>query len=363
METLLLLSLFCAVPVGLIAWYGHRLSSLLTSANHAEITFSPQELSTSEVVLAILTMILKSIFNRTCELSIEQKIKTSGEMTLSSPFSISEDDIVRYHQAIGSPERTGGISDLALPLFLSAVTEPAMLLLLASPRCPINPLGAVNVRNRFEVLRPELCNPRLFMRQHSAGLVAKMLNGSRRVKRGVEYDLEVSIMVPDQAEVGNLSLIPVFRQVFTMLEFRKTKSAEKPESTGTTKDKSTPIENDSEASKISFSRNEPLKWAALCKDYNLIHLTGLAAKLFGLPGKLAHGNHVVAKAIQQLEDDWKMQWQREGSYCMEVQFRRPVVVPTFLTLQRRESKEGGDEVTILRDNRECVIVTLGPMSS
>lgn len=316
----------------------------------------------SEVVLAILTMILKSIFNRTREPSTEQEITTSEEITLSSPFSISEDDIVRYHQAIGSPKRTGRISDLALPLFLSAVTEPAMLLLLASPRCPINPLGAVNVRNRFEVLRAELCQPRLFMRQHSAGLVAKMLNGSRRVKRGIEYDLEVAVMVPDQSEVGNVAFITVFRQVFTMLEFRKTQSSENAGSASVTKTEAIPIEASSETSEISFSSYEPLKWAALCKDYNLIHLTGLAAKLFGLPGKLAHGNHVVAKAIQQLEDDGKTQWQRESSYCMEVQFRRPVVVPTVLTLQRRRLDEGGDEVTIFRGSRECVIIRLDPVS-
>jgi hypothetical protein len=34
------------------------------------------------------------------------------------------------------------------------VTEPAMLLLLASRSCPINALGAVNVRNRLELVDP-----------------------------------------------------------------------------------------------------------------------------------------------------------------------------------------------------------------
>jgi acyl dehydratase len=51
--------------------------------------------------------------------------------------------------------------------------------------------------------------------------------------------------------------------------------------------------------RFSISDNDPLKWAALCKDYNFIHLSGLAAKAFGLLGKLAHRNCVAAAALQK----------------------------------------------------------------
>lgn len=363
MEGLLLLSLLCAIPLSLLIWSGYRLSSLLTSKKHAEITFPPHELRLQEVMLAVLAMIVKSVFNQTSGSEADANRNDSGMITLSSPFSITEEDISRYHQAVDSFACTGEISDLTLPLFLSAVTEPAMLLLLASPRCPINPLGAVNVRNRFEVLRPELCQPHLFMRQHSAGLVAKMRNGSRTVKRGVEYDLDVAIMVPDQLQVGNPALITVYRQVFTMLEFRKTNVVDKSGSATAMKTGSAPIETDVKTSEISFSGSEPLKWAALCKDYNPIHLAGLAAKMFGLPGKLAHGNHVVAKAIQYLEDDQKMQWQREGSYSMEVHFKRPLVVPAVLTVERGQTTNGGDEIKISCGHRESVMIKLGTLSS
>ncbi|KAH7408647.1 hypothetical protein DE146DRAFT_646847 [Phaeosphaeria sp. MPI-PUGE-AT-0046c] len=361
MDILLLLLLFCTAPIGLVIWSGYRLSSIFTSSKHAEITFPPHELRLEEVVLAILTMMLKSIFNKTFGPKLQHDTKVSNEITLSSPFSINEEDVSRYCQAVGSLDRTGELPASALPLFLSAVTEPAMLLLLASPRCPINALGAVNVRNRFEVLRPDLCQPRMFMRSHSAGLVAKVRNGSRKVNRGIEYDLEVAIMVPDQARIGGVELIPVFRQIFTMLEFRKTKAVAKPDTAGKNDDAPATYKADTNPVEIALSSNDPLKWAALCKDYNVIHLAGFAAKLFGLPGKLAHGNHIVAKAIQQLEVDKRMQWRRKEPVFMEVQFKRPVVVPNSLTVHFQQTTSDERRVSISCGGRENVIIKVGAM--
>jgi hypothetical protein len=135
-----------------------------------------------------------------------------------------------------------------------------MLLLLASPTCSISPLGAVNVRNRFELLRPDLCSLKSLTRQHSAGVVAKLRNKTRVVKRGIEHDLEVSVLVPQ----SRLDLVPGYRQVFTMLEFtmlefsktnvvqknRRNASATKPTQTSTSP--ASPLS-------ISITRNKPLR--------------------------------------------------------------------------------------------------------
>lgn len=363
MEILLLLSLLymCAAPVSLLIWSGYRLTSLFKSKKHAEITFSPHELRPQEVVLAILTMVFKSTFKKTSGSNIDDKTSASHEMTLSSPFSITKEDVFQYFDAVDSPNQAGEVPLPTLALFLSAVTEPAMLLLLASPRCPISPLGAVNVRNRFEVLRPDLCQPHLFIQSHSAGLVAKLRNGSRTVKRGIEYDLEVSIMVPEKAQIDtSVELIPVFRQVFTMLEIRDTKTAAKADTASQFENVSVTHEADTKPVEISFSSNDPLKWAALCKDYNLIHLAGFAAQAFGFPGKLAHGNHIVAKALRQLRDDKRMQLGHEDSFFIEVQFKRPVVVPNTLTVQVQPTTNERT-VSVLCSGRESVSIAIGPI--
>ncbi|KAF1938098.1 hypothetical protein EJ02DRAFT_474658 [Clathrospora elynae] len=142
-----------------------------------------------------------------------------------------------------------------LMLFLSAVTEPAMLLLLASPWYPINPLGAVNVRNRFELMQPDLCDLETLMKQNSASLSALVCSGARRVKRGFEYDLEVMINIP-RTDGG---IDTIFRQIFTMLESSKTPGHE-----GSRKpDTKRPIVAESRSAnliaQLSLSVNDPLK--------------------------------------------------------------------------------------------------------
>jgi hypothetical protein len=51
---------------------------------------------------------------------------------------------------------------------------------------------------------------------------------------------------------------------------------------------------------IDFPSDAPKAWSKGCNDINPIHMTSLAARLFGFPGKIAHGNHVVAIVTEQL---------------------------------------------------------------
>jgi acyl dehydratase len=356
------LIILCAAVAGLFAWSSHRLVSVLSGAKHVEIMFPPHELRIREVLVAILSMMVKSFTNKFRGSPNISRTDATSENTLSSPFRITEDDIARYQHAVGLPfGSTTELSSSALLLFLSAVTEPAMLLLLSSPRCPINPLGAVNVCNRFELLRPDLCHPKLFMVEEGAGLTAKVQPEPRLVKRGVEYALEVSVMVPDQ-DNGH-SLIPVFRQIFTMLEFRKKRTAAKDSATHREDFSPRTQSSDTSPLRMSFSGNDPLKWAALCKDYNFIHLSGVAAKLFGLPGKLAHGNHVVARAMQALEEVDGGQARVRDLTWMKVQFRRPVVVPASLDVQTQSSGPSSKRVLIGIHSRENVIVEYGALGT
>lgn len=117
---------------------------------------------------------------------------------------------------------------------------------------------------------------------------------SRVVKRGIEYDLEATLYV--NSDTGP---IVAFRQTFTMLEFRRLKQQEAPRSRST-EDMAPPSLAQRRLAPIRMDSNNPLRWAALCKDYNFIYLSVIAARLFGLPGKVAHGNHVAASALQRV---------------------------------------------------------------
>ncbi|KAF1847458.1 uncharacterized protein K460DRAFT_332458 [Cucurbitaria berberidis CBS 394.84] len=305
-----------------------------------------------------MVIIGKSLFRAiTRVLGLSSTKRTSQELTLDSPFQLFQEDEARYRCAIGlNGGTTTPIEPIHLVILLSAVTEPAMLLLLTSRICPISPLGAVNVRNRFELLRPDLCNLSSFRAPNRAILSARVHSEPRSVKRGLEYDLEVSILVPNDDGEGNVS---VFRQVFTMLEFGK---VEVSRAEGQSRDKKTSVEErqSSElAVHMSFSSSDPLRWAALCKDYNLIHLSGIAARLFGLPGKLAHGNHVVAKALRSLLETRSIQSKDNAPAWMEVHFKRPVVVPAKLHVESFLNSATTTGFAITHNGRSCVTAEYG----
>jgi hypothetical protein len=119
-------------------------------------------------------------------------------------------------------------------------------------------------------------------------LDTRTLNQSRVFKRGIEYNLEVAILMSTHVKDRETHLVSVYRQIFTMLEFRKTGPVAKNSVTkDANEDRSRRSVTLGSQLQMSLLSTDPLKWAALCKDYNLIHLFGFAAKLFGLPGKLA----------------------------------------------------------------------------
>jgi hypothetical protein len=192
---MMLLVILLAVMLGLFVWIGHRLITLVQSRIDIYIVFLPLELRMKEVVLAILLMLGKSVLK---VVRIMRNPKKSP--TLPAPFTLSKDDIVRYQEAVGL--QTGDetvLKALHIPIFLSAVTEPAMLLFLASSSCLINPLGAVNVRNRFELLRPDPVDLGNLRTLRDASLAAYLRPESRRVRRGIEYDFEVNLLACERA--------------------------------------------------------------------------------------------------------------------------------------------------------------------
>ena len=327
---------------GVLVSFGYRLVPLLSKQTTLE--FSPNSLRMGEVVVAIAAMIVKSVIY-----AIPGVPRANvAELQLNSPFAITAEDVARFHLAVGNEgSATPNLGHAQLIMFLSAMTESAMLLLLASPRCPINTLGAVNVRNKFELIRPELCQIAELMNEHSAKLKAVVQQDPRVVKRGIEWDLEVRINLATDKD----DQIVIFRQIFTMLEFRKKQSAQVPNLSEHTETGTLASEPTHKSTQISLSGKDPLAWAALCKDYNLIHLSGAAAKLFGLPGKLVHGNHAAAKALQSWNDTELSMPPGNKPLKMRVDFKKPMVVPGVFDVELREPDHTGTEFLILRKGK------------
>ncbi|KAF2147648.1 hypothetical protein K461DRAFT_298275 [Myriangium duriaei CBS 260.36] len=219
-----------------------------------------------------------------------------------------------------------------------------MLLLLASSRCPVDPIGAVNVRNRFEVKDLPQCRRLLDQSEKNLketyNIVAMLPKEATPVKRGIETDIIVSIMYG----VSPTQSTEIYRQTFTVLEFVKTAgqplnaSKQTPPESGKSHDPDATSARSVSTMSTSFrmERHDPYGWAALCKDYNPIHMSPTVARLFGFKGKIAHGNHVVAKAVESVLSE-SPAWIDDSKdipgtlqFAMEVVFKRPITVPCEL---------------------------------
>lgn len=78
------------------------------------------------------------------------------------------------------------------------------------------------------------------------------------------------------------------------------------------------------------------RYAAVSGDRNPIHLYGVTAKPFGFPQAIAHGLWTKARAVAALEA------QLPDAFGVEVEFRKPVLLPTTVTFG---STTGKDDVT------------------
>ncbi|KAI1618820.1 hypothetical protein EDD37DRAFT_623773 [Exophiala viscosa] len=343
---IMLLLIATILSIALLLWTGPRLlcphlSPLWSGRKRVKLSFSPNQLSVYDI-----TVVLGQLASRSIKRSLDvwwwyrdpESITLMDDSSLTMPVRTSQKDLDAYTLAVERTTQTNALwTGSKAMLFLSALTEPAMLLLLAETSCKLCPLGAVNVRNRFELLRPDLCTEHSLKSFSGAGVTASASKHVRRVRRGFEVDLLLTLDIPRGGSTGTIT---IFRQIFTILQFAKLnqKIARKDQS----ESDSQPLAYTRVAS-FDVEYEEPSRWARVCKDYNPIHISAIAAKLFGFSGKIAHGNHMVAKALDLLErctlpPEYEALYRSQDPVWMEVVFKRPITVPAVL------------EVTVAKDD-------------
>jgi acyl dehydratase len=292
-------------------------------------------------------------------------------LTLSGKVCIADKDVETFDLAVVGPKESpaNGDGKATNPFLLVSFTTPLLLFVLSSHACPIRPLGAVNTENRFEFEDPAFCRDRRAIL--SASKVGSLtytcyFGGSRRPgrrhKRGVEFDILIELKRDEQV---------VLRQHLSFLQFLPRNHAPlfKQSSSG---DSSTTVSKDSKGnrtatSSIRITPSDTLHWAASCGDYNPIHVSALAAKLFGFSSVIAHGNYGVALAVQDLmssrgtDDDADPLKQKTADlfssqqrrFELEVKFVKPMLLPAELIVHWSGEGEGtGLEIT--RNGKACI---------
>ena len=202
----------------------------------------------------------------------------------------------------------------------------------------MDPIGGVNVRNRFEIVEPDLLEVRLrkAVGAQEEGVVkdqkwivkTRLDPNLKMVKRGWEVTIIVEL-------VSGTNVL--YRQFFTFLQFAKHPIPPQQEDRSNDPAETTPTTS------IRLLPTDPSLWAALSKDYNPIHFSSTLARLFGFNSMIAHGNHVLAKGLAKLED-----LDVEGIKSMEVEFRRPVFIPCELDVSTQNGQGEGEVVLSIK---------------
>jgi acyl dehydratase len=326
MPSALAIALYSGVlGIAYVYRYTFVLTPLFHNQAHTVLSFPLPEFTGLKYWTLYIYFITRSLLRRIPFLAQKQLTPTKKDgdiytspgkpVSLEIPFRTSPADLIRYNRAA----KTSGIDTTSHPLhlmlFLSAATEPAMLLLLTKINCPMDPIGGVNVRNRFEIVDPQLLGKKLeeFMSEDGVmeqgwKIKTRLDPNLRKVKRGWEVTIVVELVL------GNDIL---YRQFFTFLQFAK-------HSTPASSDINHTDPDISPTTSVRLTSNDPYLWATLSKDYNPIHFSSTLARLFGFKSMIAHGNHVLAKGLAKLDIDG------EGMKFMEVAFRRPVFIPSEL---------------------------------
>jgi acyl dehydratase len=233
----------------------------------------------------------------------------------------------------------GFANDGRLPLtYPQVLAGPLHVAMFTDPQFPLAAMGAVHVRNVIEQQRP-LPDDALF--DLTVRLVAV-----REVSAGVEADVETVATVHGEA---------VWRSVLTALQRGK----------ATRHQRGAPAQAEVlppalRSLLVRVPADLGRRYAGVAGDWNPIHQTAWAAKLFGFPRAIAHGMWTLARTLAELQDEVD----GAGGLRCEVQFKRPVWLPSRVLL-RGHRLGGGVEgrVQSLDGNTLHCVIQIVPLDS
>jgi hypothetical protein len=348
------------VVLSTAAWFFapplRRLAPLFQQSSPNEtirFTFSPNEVDSADVSVLFILILWRWLKTM---LGINTKIKFvpvdgnedlytfwhhEDALTVHVPFQPSPKDKISFARALlGRGDQAFKLEDYHLISFLTGVTFPANLLLLASPYCPIQLFGSVNTSNEFDLrMSPEECR-HLLEASSSKDLTvtASLKPVARKLPRGWEFELILQLRDLKSNKV-------IFAEKHMFMQFAKHKDAAQLRERQKANIMEDPtFEGVPSSSTISFSTKNPRSWAAVCKDYNLIHVLPVAARAFGFRAVIAHGNHVTALALAS---------ERTVKKHFRAALRRPVLLPASLEIH----KDASGSIGVFMRDKLCIVLT------
>jgi MaoC like domain len=188
------------------------------------------------------------------------------------------------------------------PTYPHVLAFPAALEVMTGPAVPFGVLGLVHVRNRIEVLRRLSADDALSARVWVDGL------------EGSEFDVVAEVSASGAVAWRGRS---TYRHVKGDGGRRGGRGGDEPP----------------EATAVwVVPRDTGRRYARVSGDWNPIHLNPLAARLFGMPGAIAHGMWTKARCLAALDGSLG------DAFAVDVRFKKPLVLPARVGFSYRDGE-------------------------
>ncbi|MDF2823308.1 MAG: acyl dehydratase [Mycobacterium sp.] len=217
------------------------------------------------------------------------------ERTLTvAELPIDTSHVAAYAAATGL--RFGDTVPLTYPF---AVTFPTVMALITAFDFPFAAMGSVHVENRITRHRHIGVTDTVGIRARTENL--------REHRKGLLVDVVTDVSVGNDA---------AWHQVTTFLHQQRTSLSDEPKAPPQKQHKLPPPQ-----SMLRITPGQIKRYASAGGDHNPIHVSSLAAKLFGFPTVIAHGMYSAAAILANIEG----QFPPAVSY--DVRFGKPVILP------------------------------------
>ncbi|WP_018333138.1 MaoC/PaaZ C-terminal domain-containing protein [Actinomycetospora chiangmaiensis] len=243
--------------------------------------------------------------------------------------AIDAEAVANYAHVCGF--RVGGELPITYPHMLAF---PLQMRLMTDREFPLPAPGMVHLRNVITQHRPLTVGEPLVVRVHAERLVAH--------PKGAQVDLVSTVGLPDEDAVWH-SRSTYFVRGATAEDASEAAPPEPDPRVG-----------DRPHAVWTVPGDIGRRYAAVSGDVNPIHVNGLAAKAFGMPGTIAHGMWSKARVLAALAG------RTDEAVTVDAVFRSPLRIPSKAFLYTAATQDGWDAALRSSKGKDHLLLTVRP---
>jgi acyl dehydratase len=237
-----------------------------------------------------------------------------GDTLPERTLTVDELPIDRAHVAAYAAVtglRYGDTVPLTYPF---AITFPTVMALITAFDFPFPAMGSVHVENHITRYRPIAVTDTVSVKAHTENL--------REHRKGLLVDVVTDVNVGNEV---------AWHQITTFLHQQRTSLSDEPKAPPQKQRKLPPPQG-----LLRITPGQIKRYASAGGDHNPIHVSPIAAKLFGFPTVIAHGMYSAAAILANIEG------QVPDAVTYDVKFGKPVILPATAGVYTDRTDNGWD---------------------